>query len=301
MTLPNLLIAGVEKAGTTSLFHYLGQHPDVCAPRMKELNYFFPGEPGPLTEYAKHYAHHQGQRYRLEASPSYWYGGRPVIAAIRETLGQPRVVISLREPAGRFWSAYTFLKSMGRLDKTLTVDEYISECEAVERDQAGRPVRTRHTPLSVGLYGEYLRPWAETFGAQLRVVFAEDLFAGPESVVADLCDWLGIDAGAAARLDYGARNETMHPRSYTLAKAADSAKKALNRRLWRSPTARRVLRNAYRAVNAGGSSEELEPRTRRRLEAFYANSNRRLAADLRARGYEALPAWLQVQDGFQDG
>lgn len=295
--LPNLVIAGVEKAGTTSLFSYLSQHHQICASYIKEINYFFPrahthGELEPITEYVKHYAHHRGEPYRLEASPSYWYGGPSVISAIRWTLGRPRIVIILREPASRFWSAYTFLKSMGRLDKALTIEEYIDECRAVEREQGGRVERTRHTPLSIGLYHEYLLPWLDAFGQDLRVVFAEPLFIEPRAVVSDLCGWLGIDRTVADRLSYQAQNETIRPRSVALARVVDSARKTLNRRLWRSTTARRVLRNAYRAVNSKGKAETLEPQVKERVEAFYSRSNILLAAELQRRGYTELPAWL---------
>lgn len=294
--LPNLIIAGVEKAGTTSLFWYLSQHPEIYASHLKEINYFFPrkrdGGLEPITEYAKHYAHHRGEPYRLEASPSYWYGGPAVIAAIQQTLGRPRIVISLREPASRFWSAYTFLVSMGRLDRTLAVDEYLAQCEDVERQQRGWPERARHTPLSIGLYYDYLLPWLDAFGRELKVVFAESLLSQPQAVVSDLCGWLEIDGAVADRLDYRPRNETIRPRSYAVAKAADAGRRRLNRWLWRSPAMRRALRTAYRAVNSGGKAETLEPRVREQLEAFYSRSNTLLAAELIGRGYTELPPWL---------
>ncbi len=59
--LPNLIIAGVGKAGTTSLFWYLSQHPGICASDVKEIQYFTPLSEGdgvlpPLSEYARHFA-----------------------------------------------------------------------------------------------------------------------------------------------------------------------------------------------------------------------------------------------------
>jgi hypothetical protein len=284
----------VEKAGTTSLFAYLARHPEICASSVKEINHFFPrtGPLPPLAEYAGHYAHCDGEPYRLEASPSYWYGGAPVIEAIRQTLGRPRVVISLREPAARFWSAFTFLKSMSRLDKRLTADEYLSQCIEVEREQAGRPERTRHTPLSIGLYAEYLPPWIEAFGEDLRVMYAEDLFVTPEGTVAELCAWLALAPPAASSLAYETRNETITPRSYALARAADLGKRRLKQRLGRAPGLRRVLRETYRAVNRGSSQEVLADETRARLRDFYRESNRRLGDELTRAGYARLPHWV---------
>jgi hypothetical protein len=302
--LPNLVIAGVEKAGTTSLFWYLSQHPQICASQVKEINYFHPGHTDgsmePVAKYARYYTHYRGEPYRLEASPLYWYGGDWVISRIKQTLGQPRIVISLREPVSRFWSAYTFLKSMGRLHKALTGEEYIAECQRIERQQVGQPKRTHHTPLSIGLYHEYILPWLDAFGHDLKVVFAEPLFSQPSVVTADLCEWLDIDATITDQLDYQTQNETISPRSYALAKVADSGKNILNKLLWRSATTRGVLRNAYRAVNSGGKVEILELQVRKQLEAFYLPSNLLLAAELRKRGYDKLPSWLQGQSWEAD-
>ena len=87
--LPNLVIAGVGKAGTTSLFWYLSQHPDICASHEKEIRYFAALTEGgselpPLESYAAHFRHCRGERYALEASPQYFHGGARVVAAVRE-------------------------------------------------------------------------------------------------------------------------------------------------------------------------------------------------------------------------
>ena len=118
---------------------------------------------------------------------------------------------------------------MGRLDRTLTVDEYIAQCEDVERQQRSWPERTRHTPLSIGLYHDYPLPWLDAFGRELRVVFAESLLSEPQTVVSELCGCLEIDGAVADQLDYRPRNETIRPRSYALAKVVDAAKRRLNR------------------------------------------------------------------------
>src|SRR3712207_6768036 len=115
----NLVIAGVPKAGTGSLFTYLAQHPDICGSNVKETGYFnhydprrHTGPPPSIETYARHFAHCSGERYVLEATPTYSYGGRPVLTAIRTVLGEPRIVIALRDPTERLWSAYTFQRSL---------------------------------------------------------------------------------------------------------------------------------------------------------------------------------------------
>ena len=99
------LVVGVPKAGTGSLFAYLTQHPDVCGADEKEVGYFNffnprrkQGAPPPLDAYRAHFAHCTGERYAVEATPTYSYGGRPVIDAIRATLPSVKVVIAGSTP-----------------------------------------------------------------------------------------------------------------------------------------------------------------------------------------------------------
>ena len=130
----DLVIVGVPKAATGSLFAYLAQHPDVCGSDIKELGYFnhfnpartqHIGPPPPIEEYARHWAHWSGERYALEATPTYSYGGRPVIDAMRSLLGRPKIILILRDPAERLWSAYTFQHSVGNNARIGSFAEYL--------------------------------------------------------------------------------------------------------------------------------------------------------------------------------
>ena len=84
------IIAGVNKAGTTSLFVSLSTHPDVAPSSIKETRYFLParyGEPLPPTAQWDAYFADAGDRpVHLEATPSYFYGGAAVAQAMRERL-----------------------------------------------------------------------------------------------------------------------------------------------------------------------------------------------------------------------
>lgn len=288
--LPNLVIAGVAKGGTTSLFHYLAQHDEICASQVKELDYYAPlrkpgGQLAPLEEYTRHFTHCGAQRYRMEASPSYCYAGAPVISAVQQTLDQPRIIISLRDPVPRFWSAYTFMQSMGRLPRRMSCEEYITTCE-------GREAEHQHTPLSAGCYVDYLPDWIRAFDRDLRIVFAERLFDDPIAVVADLLDWLGIEAAAHA-FDYSAHNPTQMPRNAAVAALAYRVKGVSDRVLERAPQVRAVLRSAYRRMNTRSEDRTLPDHTRERLQAHYAESTSALAELLAAQGVTNPPAWLR--------
>ena len=87
------VIAGVNKAGTTSLFVSLSEHPDVAPSAVKETRYFLPARYGrPLEPVERWEEYFSGRRepVRLEATPSYFYGGAAVARAMQEVLVRTR-------------------------------------------------------------------------------------------------------------------------------------------------------------------------------------------------------------------
>lgn len=108
--LPDFLIVGAQKAGTTSLLYYLSQHPDVYVSPLKEINYFNLEIHRPLNEY-RHYFPLQIERlFRKnlkagEATPDYMIY-RQVPEAIAKVLPDVKIIMLLRNPADRVFSHY---------------------------------------------------------------------------------------------------------------------------------------------------------------------------------------------------
>jgi hypothetical protein len=300
--LANLIIAGVPKAGTGSLFAYVAQHPEVCGSDEKETGYFNHYDPRrhtgprpPLEDYARHFAHCSGERYALEATPTYSYGGKPVVTAIRTVLGEPRIIIALRDPVERLWSAYTFQRSLGNLGGIRSFPQYLDILQLRHQEGSDLVPGNGLHGLRIGFYADYVDAWLDEFGPDLRIVFAEDLRRSPRTVVEELFRWLEIDTGVADSLDLDARNVTAHPRSTRLAEVARRLKKGGDRLNVVPPALREPLRRAYLRVNAGGDlPERLEPALRERVAEIYRESNSNLANTLTARGYRDLPAWLRT-------
>jgi len=299
--LPNLLVAGVPKAGTGSLFAYFTQHPEVCRADQKEigyLNYYNPlryhGDPPPVETYMAHFARCGDQRYAIDATPTYSYGGAPVIAAARRLLGRPKVVITLRNPVDRLWSAYTFQRTLGNITEIGSFDEYLSVCETRKRHARDLVPRDHLHGLYIGFYANYIGDWLDAFGDDLRVVFADDMLRDTTTVMAGLFDWLGLDPEITPTLDLVPRNKTQHARSPRVAKAVFSAKRSADRLGRLHPAVRRPLRRVYERLNAGELPERLDTPRRQRLEEIYRESNTATAQMLTSHGYDDLPAWLQA-------
>jgi Sulfotransferase domain len=297
---PNLIIAGVTKAGTTSLFNYLGQHPDIGTSDLKEVRYFMPlryGEPlAPLSTYTRHFRSCLTERFAMEATPGYFYGGAALARGILETCPDVRVVVSLRSPPERCWSWYSFVKSRVRIPKDMTFETYLDVCEELRRAGTdGQVVNQPFWGIGGGCYAEWYDAWADLFGDRLRVVFFEDLRRDPREVVTSLCRWLGLDLAPVDGFMFPVENKTEQYRSKGLQRAALE----LNRRseifFRRHATLKRALRAAYYTANRPPERDRMSAEARTRLDAFYAPLNEELALRLARRGLSLPPSWVGPQ------
>ena len=297
--MPNLIIAGVNKSGTTSLFTFLSAHPEICASRKKETLYFLPLRYGatelpPIEEYRQHFRHCSGTRYVMEATPGYFYGGAAVARAISERLGDVRILVMLREPISRLFSYFRFKKSMLDLDPDLPLEEYIRLCESVPPGERNTRENNTYWGIEGGFYANYIDQWFEVFSTDhLRILFFEQFIGDPRSVLEGVCSWLGLESrGFVDTLAYTVENRAVAYRSRTLQRLALT----LNWRgeeFWRShPRIKRLLRRIYYALNEGRDRGGIPPDTRAYLEALYDPYNQRLSAALASRGYVDLPDWL---------
>ncbi len=296
--LANLLIVGVPKAGTTSLFNYLAQHRDICGSDPKSTWYFSPvryreGDVGPPEEYARHFRHCTGQRYAMEATPGLLYGGRPMTAAIQRLLGSPRVLVSLRNPTDRLWSYYNMVRNEQRIPADLDIDGYIDKSLSLRSQGVDwKKDNSAYFGLSASMYAEHLDDWLDAFGTDLGFVFFEHLARDPVSTVAQVCDWLGIDSDVTGTFRYAVENRTVqqrHARVQRVAKAVNARGRAVFRR---SPGLRNALRTAYRGMTSAPPSDGLDPATRRRLDGIFRAGNEALSRRLGERGETRLPGWL---------
>ena len=294
----NLVIVGVSRGGTTSLFQYLGQHPDIGTADYKELRYFTPlryGEqPAPVEAYAAHFRHCT-ERFAVEATPGYFYGGRPLARALRETCPGVRAIVSLREPADRCWSWYQFVKSRTRIPRHMTFDAYLDRCE--ELREAGVDGALEHQAfwgLGGGCYSVWLDDWIEEFGDGLQILFFDDVTSDPAGTIAAICARLGLDERAMGSA-FEVNNKAEPYRLRRLQRVALSFNRRGERFLRKHPTTKRVLRRAYYWVNKAPAEPEMSESARARLTAFYQPYNARLAEQLAGVGLELPSSWSQGQ------
>lgn len=252
--LPDLLLIGAPRSGTTTVSHWLRDHPQVAFSARKELEFFDRYPHRGLGWYLAQLPSDPGDRLVVEATPTY-LSEEAVPVRVAAALPEARFVALLREPVARAWSNYWFFCQLGL--------ERRSFARAVADEDPLDPVGY----LWRGRYAEQLASWdAVVAPDRLHVVLTDDLVADPVGTFADLCAFAGLDPVAPSRV--GSVNPTRRPRSRRLQTALHSA------------SAGRLRAQAFRWNAEGRAVPPMPAALRAQLREQFHEPNAKLAARL---------------------
>lgn len=184
MTLPNFLIIGAAKAGTTSLYEHFRAHPEIFMPRLKEARFFnydgrgnrvkFPVQT--LEEYTALFEGVRDEKAVGEATPHYLTFPEAA-GRIRALLPEARLIASLRNPVDRSYSIY----QMNR--RNHAANEGVPYARAMQTDPNLQDSYSAHLERFLALFPR----------AQVRIILLEDLETAPGATLASLFEFLGVD------------------------------------------------------------------------------------------------------------
>lgn len=301
LPLPNLLIGGVHKAGTTSLHTYLSMHPQVCGSLIKELAFLLPARynkpvPDNLT-YASNFKNYSNEKYILETTPSYLYGGNSLLNVIDERLGKDiKVIMILRDPSDRFLSFYRHCITKLEIPATTTLEEFIAQSSPVNSGVRNDDDVNHHTQgLVEGNYAAYLPLWIEHYGDNLLILFFDELSKDTSGTMKKICKFLDIDFNFYEPSDFTIENRTV---DYKLGFVHGFALWVNHHteKFWRrNIKLKRALRSLYYGFNEKKSdtNDYASPKTLKELEEIYKIPNKQLANLLKNHPNINLPFWLQ--------
>lgn len=251
--LPDFLIIGAQRCGTTSLYRYLVQHPSVAPTVMaKGVHYFDVDFDKGVDWYRGHFPTTWRRAFRRsvrradlitgEGSPYYLF--HPLVPGrVADLVPDVKLIVMLRDPVERAYSHYKHyrlreLEPLETFEEALAAEEerLAGEVERLHVDPFYRAWDHQHfSYVARGMYAEQLERWRRFFPQeQLLVLKSEDFFADPGSAYSETLDFLGLP----------------------------------QRRL-----------RAYERHNPTSDSS-MRPDTRRRLHELFAEPNRRLATFL---------------------
>jgi hypothetical protein len=312
---PNFFIVGTGKAGTTSLYSYLRQHPQIYMNPVKEPGYFASeiragnlsepirrhvgaqslelprvlndGRPfkqfGWIAEewddYARLFRGVNGEKAIGEATAAYLWSATAA-ANIHARLPLAKIIMILRDPAERAFSQYLHQLSVGLTSSTFR--EHLEKCA-----QGGeRKLSPVYPFLEIGLYHQQVIRFLDLFPReQIRIYWYEEAWREPASLLADVFRFLDVDAGFQpdlSRKSHQRRAPRLVGLHYFLKHSG----------FWyplKSLVPARLISSLRQLAFRRGGSLTMEPRDRRYLIEYYHDDIQRLAALLD----RDLSVWLR--------
>lgn len=229
MNMPNFLIIGAAKSGTTSLYYYLKKHPQVYMSPVKEPRFFsfenqvlsFKDSQGDnekanetsitrLEDYLSLFNGVSHQKAIGEASPVYMYYPE-TYKRIKERIPDVKLIAILRDPVDRAYSSYLHLKRLG-----------LEPCTSFEKALCKEKMRIKENwgllyhYIEQGFYYKQLKPYYDEFHEnQIKVYLFEDLRDRPRDLLRDIYSFLDIDDGYLPK-EFEEYNASGIPRSMAL-------------------------------------------------------------------------------------
>jgi hypothetical protein len=223
---PNFFLVGAAKAGTTSLYAYLSQHPKVFFPAIKEPHFFTRVQPAPeqrflieavtkRSAYLRLYAHSGDYSVIGDASPSYlWHPEVP--QRIRAAAPEAKIALILRDPVERAYSHYLMDYREGAQSRPF----YQALVDDMNRAQKGWGVSYLYYEL--GLYAEQVERYFTIFRPErIKVLMFDDLRRDTPAVLREMAGFLGLDPQPLGRVDMSRQhNSYAAPRNQYLRRIA---------------------------------------------------------------------------------
>jgi hypothetical protein len=216
--LPDFMIIGAAKCGTSSLYHWLSDHTDVVPATTKEVHFFdynaYRGDDWYRAHFplAREIASFERERGRPcltgEASVSY-LSHRWAPERVARALPDVKMIVALRNPIDRAYSQFQMSRREGQEPLEVFEEAVAHEEERLspERARSERDRRYNSWPLGIwsylhrSRYAEHLELWLDLFPReQFLFIKAEEMFADPHGTLEIVDDFLGLPSQFPAEL-----------------------------------------------------------------------------------------------------
>jgi hypothetical protein len=215
---PNFFVVGAAKAGTTSVYSWLKQHPEIFVPQVKEPSFFVHGYGySNWEEYLKLFENGREKKAIGDTSASY-LAAPEAPEWIHETLGTVKIIMVLRNPTHRAFSLHSWMVMEG-YEKFSSFEKALEEEETRFFDQHFY----WHNPeyfwdyiyFRSGLYFAQVKRYPDVFGSKnVKIFLFEEIVNSPLQVFHEICDFLEISTTFTPNFTY--ENPSVLPRFATL-------------------------------------------------------------------------------------
>lgn len=288
-----LIIAGTNKAGTTSFYQYLSAHPSVNAAIIKQTFFFLDKKWQQKLDLRSLYDYEKGFEqfdnffpnspglYKLEASPEYLYApGTPQRLFNFLSAGNGEIIFILRNPVTRFISLFHFGKQLGLLPAGCTFHDFIEQ----SKNHASK-ANTSLMAFETGFYSRYLENYIHIFGRQkIKIYFFENMMADTAGFMKKVSADLGLDPLFYNDFKFETTNKTVAVKNRFISKLYLGARSFIMQHTYKSKLGlsfgkllKKTLTPLYRKLNmAVLEKEEIGDKDKTYLENVYKNEKEKL-------------------------
>lgn len=195
-TKPNVILIGAQKCGTTSLFDWISQHPDVHGHKgMKDYNFFAKDElyNGLGVKWFEKQFKNCNSKVVLHGSVSYVFF-KKAADRIYDFNEDIKLILVLRNPVQRAISSFNDLRKIGK-DQGKTINEIFEyNLELVKAGKNQEEVHFMDSILTQGLYSEQIENFSKfSKKGNLKIILFDDLVKSPHIVMKDIFDYINVD------------------------------------------------------------------------------------------------------------
>jgi len=286
MNVPNVIVIGASKCGTTSLYYYLSKHSDIFLPAKKELHFHSSKELQTLVggtgdkflarqicvtaqDYLKHYGNADIQKVKVDVSPSYLFFPSS-ITSIKSLCGEDvKIICLIRHPVDKIISQYSHLLSAGR--ETLNFKEALLKEQERKINLYGDMWLYRES----GYMSDKIKVFKENF-KHVLILNSDQLYADLKETLNIIFDFIGVDKNIFHDYSLMKKNFSGKPRSLLVSKIFIQPNYFTNtlRRIVPQELGR-VVREKINNRNKG-EKVQLEPECYRELEEEYSEEIKKL-------------------------
>lgn len=261
--LPNFLIIGSQKAGTTSMYEVLRRHPELFLPQKKELNFFYlekEYEKG-INYYENYFKINEEGKIAGEASPGY-ICKKSSPERIKKHIPNAKLILIVRNPIDRAYSQYWH--SRRNLNEGYTFEQAIEKYLNADYWSNSKGYFNR------GCYIKYIKHYLNYFDkSQILIVLFDEMKKSPQSFYQKVFDFLNVSPIQIDELELKHNSSTVY-------------NNPIYNFLFSNPAISAKLPKRFKVISRWGKRkpykyDKMKPETRKRLVEFYKPWNDELA------------------------
>lgn len=231
LVLPNFLICGAPKAGTSSLHVWIADHPDALGSTEKET--YFCVDPDThmyrpqaniangLSGYEEYFdiPSNTQPKILLESTPAYIYS-KTALKLIPDLPSKPKCLFVLREPAAQIYSMFNYFQTnWSWINSDMSFDEYLEILNKGAEEGAFSGNDLARDALVNANYADFLTLWRDRLGEERIMVRSFDsLRNSPRDFIKEVAVWLGLDPAFYDNYEFPSDNETYGVKNVRLQK-----------------------------------------------------------------------------------